>query len=222
MGNRLMLHGALERIQLIQFAAYLMVLASCASGSPGASSVPAPKSALKEESPAQAPPLHEAEPDEDPWLSLLSVPAAPPQAPEPAEPPPPPEPEPTFGTCVGKPSLADTNKKARYLCCYTPPSYYQQRVRLKWPEFKACYQAALERNPKTQGRVVAKFTIEEDGSVRRACDNGSTVGDSKLVECVLNVMTTVSFDSYTIGDPCPAVTLMYPLQFSPEAVDEKK
>lgn len=129
-----------------------------------------------------------------------------------------PEPErpETSGTCVGKPSRVERKHvKSKALCCYTPPSYFMTRVREKNDALRACYDAALQRHPDARGRVVTKFIIEEDGSVDRACDAGSTVGDPEMVACVLRVFTTLAFDAYTAGNPCPPPTIVYPLQFKP-------
>lgn len=207
-------------INLIGFFINSMALTACAS----APLAPAQKNTASGlQAPAEGDQKAEnwdVKPYEDPWFSLLSVPPAPIAPPEPPSEPPPIEHPPTYGTCVGKPSEAAKDKRGSNMCCYTPPSYFQKHVRMKWPELKACYEKALERNSKTRGRVTSKFTIEQDGTVTQACDSGSTVGDPKLVECVLNVMTTVTFEAYSIGNPCPAVTLMYPIQFSPETSKE--
>lgn len=203
-------------IHCIGFFIHLIVFSGC--GAPSSPQARPQLSGGERRIEGEAAGEWELKPYEDPWLGLLSVPASPLSASLPEEPSPPAVAEhpPTYGTCVGTPSTALKQKRGQYICCYTPPSYFQQRIRKKWSDIKACYSAALARDAKTQGRIVSKFTIEEDGSVKQACDNGSTVGDPVLVECVLKVMTTVEFDAYSIGDPCPAVTLMYPIQFSPE------
>lgn len=124
----------------------------------------------------------------------------------------------TSGKCVGVPSKAAQAKvRSEATCCYIPPSYFIKRIQTKNEAFRACYTEALKRRPDTRGRVTSKFTIEEDGSVSGACDAGSTVADPAMVECVLRVFTTVAFESYTLGGPCPAPTLMYPMRFSPES-----
>lgn len=126
----------------------------------------------------------------------------------------------TSGTCVGPKAkvLQKMRQKVQpsAMCCYTPPSYFKKHIDTKRADFRACYTEALKRDPSTRGRVTTKFTIEEDGSVAGVCDSGSNVVDPKLVECVLKVFTTVTFDAYSVGDPCPAVTIMYPLRFAPD------
>jgi hypothetical protein len=159
----------------------------------------------------------EAEAEGGGFFSLLTFPPAhiAPPAPVPEIEGPPVNPV-TSGTCVGQTSKAAQKPTSQGVCCYTPPGVFVKAVRSKWDAMKACYSDALARNPKTQGRVVSKFTIEEDGKVIGACDAGSDVADPKLVECVLRTMTTVTFEPYTIGDPCPAMTIMYPIQFKPD------
>jgi hypothetical protein len=153
---------------------------------------------------------------EDGFFSLLSTPPhhfPPPPAPIP-------KPERTFGTCVGQPSKGHRARPPpRIWCCYTDPSLFRGYINKKSSDMRTCYEEALARDPSVQGRVVSKFTIEEDGSVMRACDAGSTVGDPKLVECVLRVMTTVTFMAFTEADPCPPPTITYPIMFSPTPVE---
>lgn len=161
---------------------------------------------------ALEPGLPPAEEDDDELTRLLSFPPGhyAPMAPVP-------EVEPSFGTCVGQPSTAKPRPGPRTIsCCYTNPSVFVEPIRKKLPAAKTCYEEALKRDPSTQGRVVSKFVIEFDGSVTGACDAGSTVGDPELVECVLRVMTTVTFMATPDDDPCGPVTINYPIQFSPK------
>ena len=47
-------------------------------------------------------------------------------------------------------------------------------------EIRACYDAALQRNPNLRGKVVVAFTIAYEGYVKTASVKESTLGDSGL------------------------------------------
>lgn len=115
--------------------------------------------------------------------------------------------------CIGPPSRTALLRPQRAVCCYTPPAVFQRRVMLQREAFRACYDEGLRRRPGLRGRVAARFTIEEDGTVARACDAGSNLQDADTVRCVLRAFTTVTFEGYTVDDPCPPITLTYPLAF---------
>lgn len=161
----------------------------------------APEAALEAPSEAAYKPVSEA--------TAEAAPRATAPAPEPEHPE-------TSGTCVGKPSRVERKHvKSKASCCYIQPSYVMTRVREKRDALRTCYDASLRRHPDARGLVLTRFIIEEDGSVDRACDAGSRVGDPELVACVLRVFTTLSFDAYTAGEPCPPPTIVYPLQLKP-------
>ena len=115
--------------------------------------------------------------------------------------------------CIGPPSRTALLRPQQAVCCYTPPAVFQRRVMLQREAFRACYDDGLRRRPGLRGRVAARFTIEEDGTVARACDAGSSLPDPETVRCVLRAFTAVTFEAYIVDDPCPPVTLVYPIAF---------
>jgi hypothetical protein len=93
-----------------------------------------------------------------------------------------------------------------------PPEVIKRIVRQNFGRLRMCYETGLLANPTLSGKVVVKFVIGRDGAVSTAVDAGSsTIGDAKVVGCVVNAFTTLSF-------PAPAdgiVTVTYPIVFSP-------
>jgi hypothetical protein len=96
----------------------------------------------------------------------------------------------------------------------------QTTVRGAFPRYRACYEAALGRNPIAAGMVRARLVIGLDGVVSSATDSGSTLPDRTAVECVLSEMGRLVFPKPE-GKP---VTIIYPINFTPStgAEDAKK
>ncbi len=77
--------------------------------------------------------------------------------------------------------------------------------------FRVCYEAGLRRRPRLAGRVAVKFVIDGTGTVTRASDAGSDLGDADVVACVVRGFMNLSFSAS--GDKM--VWVVYPLVFSP-------
>lgn len=92
-----------------------------------------------------------------------------------------------------------------------PPEVIQRILRAHFGVFRKCYEAALQRAPKTEGRVTVKMVIGRDGKVSSAADGGSDVGDAQMVACVVEDIAKVSFPQPEGG----IVTVAYPLIFQP-------
>lgn len=60
-------------------------------------------------------------------------------------------------------------------------------------EIRACYDAALQRNPNLRGKIVAAFTIQPNGIVSYAGTKESSLGDSALENCVVSRIRTWVF-----------------------------
>ncbi len=60
-------------------------------------------------------------------------------------------------------------------------------------EIRACYDAALRRNPNLRGKVVIAFTIQPNGIVSSASVKESTLGDRGLGGCITDRVKSWSF-----------------------------
>jgi len=76
---------------------------------------------------------------------------------------------------------------------------------------RKCYSDGLGRNASLTGRVVVRFVIERDGSVSRVRDDGSTMPDPVVTECVLKSFYEIRFPKPENG----IVTVVYPIKFEP-------
>lgn len=85
-------------------------------------------------------------------------------------------------------------------------------VRLNDGRYRACYETGLRTDPSLQGRVTVKFVIDRTGAVGLAADGGSDLPDEAVRRCVVSSFFSLSFPSPESG----AVTVVYPIVFSPE------
>jgi hypothetical protein len=92
-----------------------------------------------------------------------------------------------------------------------PPEVIQRIVRQNFGRFRACYEMGLKRNPKLEGRVAVKFTIDRAGAIKDVGDDGSDLGDAQAVSCVLRGFANLSFPQPEGG----IVTVVYPIIFHP-------
>jgi TonB family protein len=93
-----------------------------------------------------------------------------------------------------------------------PPYAIKYGIHLKFGIVRACYERGLVHNPNLRGRVVVRFVINRDGSVRTAEDAGSDLPDPEVVACVLRAYRSFQFPASEWG----IVTVTYPIVFSPE------
>jgi outer membrane biosynthesis protein TonB len=73
----------------------------------------------------------------------------------------------------------------------------------------ACYLPGKARDPKLRGKVIVKFTINSNGSVKPAASEGSTLQDDDVIACVIRTVKTMHFTKPLEG----SVTVIYPLIF---------
>lgn len=80
-------------------------------------------------------------------------------------------------------------------------------------EIRACYDAALQRNPALRGKVSVGFTIQPNGIVSAASVKDSTLGDRSLENCIVSRVKTWIFPK----PEAPAVTEVsqYPFYLNP-------
>jgi hypothetical protein len=90
-----------------------------------------------------------------------------------------------------------------------PPEVIQRILRTHFGVFRKCYEAALQRAPKTEGRVAVKFVIGRDGKVSGAADGGSDVGDAQMIACIVDDVAKLNFPQPEGG----IVTVVYPIVF---------
>ncbi len=90
------------------------------------------------------------------------------------------------------------------------PEVIQRIVRQHFGRFRMCYENGLRVNPKLQGRVAARFVIDQQGDVSSASDGGSDVPDRGVTGCVIRAFTGLKFPVPQSG----IVTVVYPLIFS--------
>ena len=92
------------------------------------------------------------------------------------------------------------------------PQVIQSTVRARFPEMRACNEAALQQAPALSGKVEARFVIQQDGSVTGVQDSGSTLNDPAMIQCVLGVFGGTTFPASGGG----ASTVVYPVEFTPD------
>jgi beta-lactamase regulating signal transducer with metallopeptidase domain len=91
------------------------------------------------------------------------------------------------------------------------PEVIQQVVRQNFGLFRRCYEDGLQRDAKLKGTVTVSFVINPDGAVRGATDDGSTLPDASVVQCVVGGFSRLSYPAPQGG----YVTVVYPVAFDP-------
>ena len=85
-------------------------------------------------------------------------------------------------------------------------------VRRHLNEVKYCYDQALARNPKLDGRMVAQFTIAGSGQVLASVVQSSTLGAPAVEMCVANAIRRWQFPAPEKGG---LAIVSYPFSFAP-------
>jgi TonB family protein len=85
-------------------------------------------------------------------------------------------------------------------------------VRRHLNEVKYCYDQALTRQPKLEGRLVAQFTISGSGQVIASVKQSSTLGALEAEMCVVNAIKRWNFPAPTGGG---LAIVTYPFTFAP-------
>ncbi len=92
-----------------------------------------------------------------------------------------------------------------------PPEVVQRVVRRDFTKIRACYDTALQRNPKLAGKIVVRFIISQDGNVTSASSEPeTTLADATAVSGVVDQFKKLSFPQPEGG----IVTVVYPLTFA--------
>lgn len=92
-----------------------------------------------------------------------------------------------------------------------PPELIQALVRAEFDAFRQCYELGLAKNAALAGTVTVHFIIGLDGRVSSVTDEGSTLPDVAVRECVLRRFEAVAFPAPEGG----VVTVVYPIQLAP-------
>jgi len=83
-------------------------------------------------------------------------------------------------------------------------------VRAKYPELKACFDAAIERNPDLSGgRVVTRYVVEKGGAVSSAVVTENETSDTRMAACVRRVFLSLEYPA----EWSQRATINYPLEF---------
>jgi hypothetical protein len=83
----------------------------------------------------------------------------------------------------------------------------RQIVRASYGVFRECYQRGLLTNRKLEGRVTARFVIQEDGSVDQIANGGADLPSEDVLSCVLHAFGDLRFPPPRGG----IVTVEYPI-----------
>jgi TonB family protein len=86
-------------------------------------------------------------------------------------------------------------------------------VRGRLTALKECYERELKRNPQLAGKVVVRFTIDEEGRVSQAVIEENTLPDRSVATCVAQRVERFRFPKPDGG----SVTVSYPFIFAPSS-----
>jgi len=92
-----------------------------------------------------------------------------------------------------------------------PRSEIQAAIQDFFPDFKSCYEMALERNPKLEGTLSLRFVIGARGRPVRSTIQNSELKDPKLDSCMVELSCALEFPEPKGGG---IVTVTYPFVFS--------
>ncbi len=91
------------------------------------------------------------------------------------------------------------------------PDAVDKIVRAKLDGVRACYESGLRLDPNLQGRATVKLAIDAGGAVAQACNGGSDLPSSSVVECIVQATSKLSFPAPEAG----AVYVVVPFLLSP-------
>jgi Zn-dependent protease with chaperone function len=88
------------------------------------------------------------------------------------------------------------------------PESIENVVRASFGEISACYEQGRRRDPHLKGLITIKCVIGEDGMTKGVSDDGSTLRDQEVLECVVAVFQRLRYGSSHDGN----VNVVYPIQ----------
>lgn len=93
-----------------------------------------------------------------------------------------------------------------------PQEAVEQVVSSRSAEIRWCYEQGLRREPNLVGKVVAEWTVAENGRVQNAHTVHSSLKDDEVTSCILKKIGRWSFPAPSGGD----VVVSYPFAFEPK------
>lgn len=82
-------------------------------------------------------------------------------------------------------------------------------------QFRTCYETQLRAHPTLQGRVVVAFTISPEGRAADLTLKSTTLHNSKVENCILDVIRGIT--DFPPPDGGAKVQLTYPFKFTPKS-----
>lgn len=79
-------------------------------------------------------------------------------------------------------------------------------------QIEDCYQDELTRDPALEGKMVVKYTISKDGTVRSASIKTTTMNNSNVEECVVGRFLRMQCPKPAVGS---IVIVSHPFLFRP-------
>ncbi len=88
----------------------------------------------------------------------------------------------------------------------------REQIRNRLPDFKKCYDTEYNQNKTVQGKVVLRFSFDEDGEVTKASvvEEKSTLLLPTLNKCMTDTVSTITFPPAPKGQVAEVV---YPFMF---------
>jgi hypothetical protein len=74
-----------------------------------------------------------------------------------------------------------------------PPTDVMRTMKAAGAKVQACWKAGLKRDPSTSGEVKIRMVITNDGKVRAWRDDGSSMSDEEVTQCVGGVVEKLKF-----------------------------
>lgn len=92
-----------------------------------------------------------------------------------------------------------------------PPEVIQGIVRIRFNDFRLCYERGLVKDSQLGGQIVVHFTINRVGAVENVREASSTLPDPEVRRCVVDAFKQCRFPPPKGG----SVTVAYPIYLAP-------
>jgi hypothetical protein len=120
---------------------------------------------------------------------------------------------PPAATTTASGDIKATNSDDPWLASHQmSPKDVMKVMRANNGKVQACWKAALKNDPSTSGEVKIKFVITNDGAVRAWKDDGSSMSDADVTNCVGDVLNKLKFPKQKSPGDAWGV---YSIHFSP-------